>query len=168
MRDCITHQVQERIGNHIGERFLDANISALNFKLNVLSQMTSGDSAGAGGSALQNFAGGHQSQLDQSLFKGDESHAQVSGRRLGRLGRRRSANCGQRVGSLAGQFAGGGDQIVELRQFNTDGSVVSAVSCPREWVSGVARRLCFAGRHLDLDFMMRYVSKRRRAAQNFT
>ena len=35
-------------------------------------------------------------------------------------------------------------------------------------MSGVARRLCFAGRHLDLDFMMRYVSKRRRAAQNFT
>ena len=75
MRDRIAHQVQQRIGNHIGERFLDADISALNLKFNVLPQVTSCDSAGAGGGPLQNFAGRHESQLDQPLFKGDESHA---------------------------------------------------------------------------------------------
>ena len=75
MRDCIAHQVQQRIGNYIGKRFLDANVGALDLKFHVLSQMTSCDSAGTCGRALQNFAGGNQPQLDQPFFKGDESHA---------------------------------------------------------------------------------------------
>ena len=107
MRDGIAHQVQKGIGNHIGERFLDAHVSAPNLKFYLLSQMMNCDSAGTRGGALENFAGRYEPQLNQPLFKSDESHAQVSGGRLGRLRLRRAANSGEGIGSLAGKFTGG-------------------------------------------------------------
>ena len=56
VRDGIAHQVQKGIGNHIGERFLDAHVSAPNLKFYLLSQMINCDSAGTRGGALENFA----------------------------------------------------------------------------------------------------------------
>ena len=45
VRDCVSHQMQNRICQHVGERFLNPHLTTNYFEANFLSQLARGHAA---------------------------------------------------------------------------------------------------------------------------
>src|SRR5437868_8860639 len=64
VRDGVAHQVQERIGNDLGQRFLDTDLTADDFERDFFAELTRSNSTCARSRSLENFVNRNQSQFD--------------------------------------------------------------------------------------------------------
>ncbi len=78
MRDRVTDQMQQRIGDCISERLVDTHVAAYDFKLNLFLELARRHPSAASGRAGQHFTGRHETQLYQSLFKFDKPPPQMA------------------------------------------------------------------------------------------
>ena len=105
--------MQERIGDRVGERLVDAHIAADYFKLDLFSQAARRNAPTARGCPAKHFSGRHQAQLEQPFFQLDKPAAQIPRRSFKRQFVRRTQRL-QSLGRVAEQFAGSRDQFVQL------------------------------------------------------
>ena len=77
MNDRVPNEMQEGIGNHLRERFFDADVSTFDSKFDLFAELAAGNSPCAQCRAFQNLSGGNEAQTDEPLFKSNEAHAQI-------------------------------------------------------------------------------------------